>query len=121
MELLNEWLPLIVTVLLSAITIGLVLIQQEIMDNTDVIRNAYSKLLEKEALEDPYKVKKVEVVNRVAVDVPDNVGVFVNGIASYAGEMKVKIDSPVEVTNHVLGLNVNVDNVVTTTPLRDYD
>ena len=117
MELLNEWLPLIVTVLLSAITIGLVLIFQEIMENTDVCRQTNFLLSREEdpnkVYQDPMKVQKVEVVN--------DVGVSVNGIASYAGEMKVKIDSPVEVTNHVLGLNVNVDNVVTTTPLRDYD
>ena len=73
MELLNEWLPLIVTVLLSAITIGLVLIHQGIMENTYVIRNAYSKLLEKEALVDPYKVQQVKVVNRVGVDVLNDV------------------------------------------------
>ena len=38
MELLNEWLPLIVTVLLSAITIGLYVIYLEVTDITDICR-----------------------------------------------------------------------------------
>ena len=86
MELLNEWLPLIVTVLLSAITIGLVLIFQEIMENTDVCRQTNFLLSREEdpnkVYQDSMKVQKVEVVNEVPV-VINNVNVSPLNMAEY--------------------------------------
>ena len=122
MELLNEWLPLIVTVLLSAITIGLYIISVDLTEIGDACREIrYAVQHEKPK---PNKVQEVKVVNRVPVDVLNDVGVAVKSIASYAGAMKVKINDPVAVTNYIGALDVNVGtvdigNVVRTTPYRE--
>jgi hypothetical protein len=117
MELLNEWLPLIVTVLLSLITIGLYIISVEITVITDICRVQHEK-------PKPNKVQEVKVVNRVEVDVLNDVGVEVKSIVRSAGAMKVEMDHPISVSVDdssplvVRGI-VNVENVVRTTPYRE--